>query len=68
MYWSIFRPKFLDKHSRGIGYRFLGHIDTLQFGSYPLNETLLFQFDSDRDIGMEWDLSGLLYFFIEKED
>lgn len=68
LYWSKFRPKFLDKHSQGIGYRFLGHIDTLQFGSYPLDETLLFQCDSNSDIGMEWDLSGLLYFFIKKED
>lgn len=68
LYWSKFSPKFLDKHSLGIGYRFLGHIDTLQFGSYPLDETLLFQCDSNSDIGMEWDLSGLLYFFIKKED
>ncbi|TVX96245.1 DUF1963 domain-containing protein [Cohnella terricola] len=68
MYWSKFSPAFLDKHSLGIGFRFLGYIDPLQFGGYLSSETLLFQADSNSDIGMEWDSSGLLYFFIDKED
>ncbi|QMV40072.1 YwqG family protein [Cohnella cholangitidis] len=67
-YWSQFKPTFRDKHSLGIGFRFLGHMDALQFGGYAESETLLFQADSYDEIGMEWDLSGLLYFFIEKKD
>lgn len=67
-YWSQFKPSFRDKHNLGIGFRFLGHMDALQFGGHSESETLLFQADSYDAIGMEWDLSGLLYFFIEKKD
>ncbi|WP_424768352.1 DUF1963 domain-containing protein [Paenibacillus sp. sgz302251] len=63
-----FRSNFFETYDQGIGYRFLGHMTPLQFGGHPSDEILLFQADSDDEIGMEWDLSGLLYFFMEKDD
>lgn len=63
-----FRPDFLNTYNRGIGFRFLGHMTPLQYGGYPSDEILLFQADSNDEIGMEWDLSGLLYFFIKDND
>ncbi|MEK5489136.1 YwqG family protein [Paenibacillus sp. FSL R7-0297] len=63
-----FRPKLLITYDRGIGFRFLGHMTALQYGGHPSDEILLFQADSDDQIGMEWDLSGLLHFFIKADD
>lgn len=63
-----FRSNFLETYDQGIGYRFLGHETQFQYGGHPSDEILLFQADSDNEIGMEWDLSGLLYFFMEKDD
>lgn len=63
-----FSPDFLETYDRGIGFRFLGHMSALQFGDYPSDEILLFQADSNDEIGMEWDLSGLLYFFMKEDD
>ncbi|MBY0012328.1 DUF1963 domain-containing protein [Paenibacillus typhae] len=63
-----FKPHFMETYNRGIGFRFLGHMSALQYGGHPSDEILLFQADSDDQIGMEWDLSGLLHFFIKAED
>ncbi|MGO4548922.1 YwqG family protein [Paenibacillus sp. 2TAB23] len=63
-----FKSNFLETYDPGIGYRFLGHMTPLQYGGHPSDKILLFQADTNDEIGMEWDLSGLLYFFIEKDD
>ncbi|WP_159067649.1 DUF1963 domain-containing protein [Paenibacillus ihuae] len=63
-----FKPDFMNTYDRGIGFRFLGHMSALQYGGHPSDEILLFQADSNDEIGMEWDLSGLLYFFIKDND
>lgn len=63
-----FRPKFMETYNRGIGFRFLGHMTPLQYGGHPSDEILLFQADSDNELGMDWDLSGLLYFFMKEAD
>ncbi|WP_435171906.1 YwqG family protein [Paenibacillus glycanilyticus] len=67
-YSLIFKSKFQETYDVGIGYRFLGHMTALQYGGYPKKDILLFQADSNQDVGMEWDLSGLLYFFINEDD
>ncbi len=63
-----FSPDLMNTYDRGIGFRFLGHMSALQYGGHPSDEILLFQADSNDEIGMEWDLSGLLYFFIKDND
>ncbi|WP_277473143.1 MULTISPECIES: YwqG family protein [unclassified Paenibacillus] len=63
-----FMPDFMNTYDRGIGFRFLGHMSALQYGGHPSDEIQLFQADSDDELGMEWDLSGLLHFFIRADD
>jgi len=63
-----FSSNFLETYDPGIGYRFLGHMTPLQYGGHPSDEILLLQADTNDEVGMEWDLSGLLYFFMEKDD
>lgn len=63
-----FKPDFMSIYDRGIGFRFLGHMSALQYGGHPSGEIQLFQADSDDALGMEWDLSGLLHFFIKADD
>lgn len=67
-YFLEFSTDFMEKYNRGTGFRFLGHMSALQYGGYPSNEILLFQADSNDELGMEWDLSGLLYFFMKEAD
>ncbi|WP_305953361.1 DUF1963 domain-containing protein [Paenibacillus sp. P3E] len=63
-----FWTKFMETYQQGIGFRFLGHMTPLQYGGHPSDELLLLQADSSDEIGMDWDLSGLLYFFIREDD
>jgi uncharacterized protein YwqG len=63
-----FSTEFMETYNQGIGFRFLGHMSALQYGGYPSDEMLLFQADSNDELGMEWDLSGLLYFFMKEAD
>lgn len=63
-----FKPNLMNTYDRRIGFRFLGHMSALQYGGHPSEEIQLFQADSDDELGMEWDLSGLLHFFIKAED
>ncbi len=67
-YSLVFKAKFQETYDVEIGYRFLGHMTALQYGGYPQKDILLFQADSNIELGMEWDLSGLLYFFINEDD
>ncbi|GMK40513.1 hypothetical protein PCCS19_35690 [Paenibacillus sp. CCS19] len=64
--------KFCSSYSEltdsSIGFRFLGYLDGLQYGSQEVGTELLFQADSNEEIGMKWDLAGLLYFYISRED
>ncbi|WP_379163638.1 DUF1963 domain-containing protein [Paenibacillus sp. sgz5001063] len=63
-----FWTDFMETYHREIGFRFLGHMTPLQYGGHPSDQLLLFQADSSDEIGMNWDLSGLLYFFIREDD
>ncbi|WP_161601452.1 YwqG family protein [Paenibacillus luteus] len=66
--YEKFCSSYYEMCQHDIGFRFFGYINGLQYGSQDADTELLFQADTNDEIGMQWDLSGLLYFYITKED
>lgn len=66
--YENFCSSYYEMCNHDIGFRFFGYINGLQYDFQDADTELLFQVDTNDEIGMQWDLSGLLYFYITKED